>query len=112
VSRAPGSITIHRDHLETALRNLVDNAVRHGRGQPVDIGVTDRNGRVEFTVRDRGSGIPEGNRARVFDRFFTTEREHGGTGLGLSIVRAVARSRGGSVDFDTGPEGTTFRLLI
>lgn len=112
LSRAPGSITINRDHLETALRNLVDNAVRHGRGQPVDIAVAGRNGRVEFTVRDRGPGIPEGNRSRVFDRFFTTEREHGGTGLGLSIVRAVARTRGGSVDFDTGPAGTTFRLLL
>jgi signal transduction histidine kinase len=112
LSGAPRKITIDRDHLETALRNLVDNAVRHGAGEPVDVGVTAAGGQVEFTVRDRGPGISEGNRARVFDRFFTTEREHGGTGLGLSIVRAVARARGGRVDFDTGPAGTTFRLVL
>jgi signal transduction histidine kinase len=63
-------------------------------------------------VRDRGGGIPEGDQSRVFDRFFTTEREHGGTGLGLSIVQAVARARGGSVTFDSGPRGTTFRVVL
>ncbi|MBI3782457.1 MAG: HAMP domain-containing protein [Deltaproteobacteria bacterium] len=109
---APQSITINPDHLETALRNLVDNAVRHGNGQPVDVIVRDLGKRVSITVSDHGSGISEGNRQRVFERFFTTERDHGGTGLGLAIVKAVAEVRGGSVSFETGHLGTTFTLVL
>ena len=95
-----------------ALRNLVDNALRHRAGHPVDVSVTEEGGRVVFTVRYRGPGIASGDRERVFDRFFSTRSEEGGTGLGLSIVQAVARARDGSVDFETGPEGTAFRLSL
>ena len=76
----------------------------------VDVGAS--GDRLRVRVRDRGDGISAGNRARVFDRFFTTERDQGGTGLGLAIVRAVADTRGGHVDFDTGPGGTTFTLVV
>jgi signal transduction histidine kinase len=109
---APEAITIPPDHLESALRNLLDNAVRHGAGKPVDLEVRERDGRTVVTVRDRGPGISEGNRARIFERFFTTERDRGGTGLGLAMVRAVAETRGGSVTFETGPEGTSFVLTL
>ena len=74
--------------------------------------LADAGGRLEVVVRDRGPGISDGNRARIFERFFTTERDHGGTGLGLAIVAAVARARGGFVDFDTGTGGTTFTLVV
>jgi signal transduction histidine kinase len=112
LSEAPRTIVMNRDHLETAVRNLIDNAVRHGKGAPVDVAFGTEGGRLTVSVRDRGPGISEANRSRVFDRFFTTERERGGTGLGLSIVQAIARKRDGEVDFVTGPEGTTFRLVL
>jgi signal transduction histidine kinase len=112
VSAAPASIVIHQDHFESAIRNLIDNAVRHGEGKPVDVVATDDDGRLVVRVTDRGPGISEGNRDRIFKRFFTTERDRGGTGLGLSIVEAVARTRGGSVTFDTGADGTTFTLRL
>ncbi len=108
---APARVVIAPDHLEAALHNLVDNALRHG-GPPVDVDVSAAADRLRVRVRDRGSGISPGNRARVFDRFFTTGRDQGGTGLGLAIVRAVAETRGGRVDFDTGPGGTTFTLVV
>jgi signal transduction histidine kinase len=98
--------------LETAVRNLVENALRHGGGKEVVVKARRRGDRVEIAVRDAGPGISAANRARVFDRFFTTSRDAGGTGLGLSIVRAVAEARGGSVELDTGPEGTEFRLIL
>ena len=107
-----GTLTIHLDHFESAVRNLVDNAVRHGGGKPVEVTVRDEAGRVRIEVRDRGPGISEANRARLFTRFFTTERDRGGTGLGLAIVRAVAETRGGSVRCESGPEGTTFTLVV
>lgn len=110
---APGRIAMNGDHLETALTNLVDNAVRHGAGQPIEILVgSGESGRLQVKVRDHGPGISEGNRRRVFERFFTTERDRGGTGLGLAIVKAIAESRGGNVRFDTGRDGTTFTLEL
>jgi signal transduction histidine kinase len=106
------SIHIHPEHLESALRNLLDNAFRHGAGRPVDLEVAAVDDRVVFRVRDRGPGISAGNRARVLQRFFTTERDRGGTGLGLAIVRAVAETRGGSLRFDTSSDGTCFELTL
>jgi signal transduction histidine kinase len=109
---APAAIEMNPDHLETAVRNLLDNAVRHGAGQPVELRAAAEGSRLRLEVRDRGPGISEANQKRLFSRFFTTERDRGGTGLGLSIVRAVAESRGGRVEFQTGPAGTTFTLLV
>ncbi len=111
-SGAPGSICINADHLETAVRNLIDNAVRHGDGKPVEVTVRGGDGRLVIGVRDYGSGISAGNQKRLFERFFTTERDRGGTGLGLAIVQAVAETRGGSIVFETGAEGTTFVLTV
>jgi signal transduction histidine kinase len=112
----PSSISINPDHLESAVRNLVDNAIRHGAGQVVEVEAeTEMRGdvaRVIIHVRDRGPGISPSNQNRIFDRFFTTERDAGGTGLGLSIARAVAETRGGHLDFETGPDGTCFELVL
>jgi signal transduction histidine kinase len=112
LSASPEVIEVNPDHLETAIHNLIDNAVRHGGDLPVDVSVSRQGMKVVVRVRDYGKGISERNRARIFDRFFTTERDRGGTGLGLAIVRAVAETRGGSVSFETGDEGTTFTLVV
>jgi signal transduction histidine kinase len=110
------SLSMNPDHLESALRNLIENAIRHGLGKPVEITARSLSpleaGRVRIDVRDHGPGISEGNRARLFTRFFTTERDRGGTGLGLAIVRAVAETRGGSVQCESSLEGTTFSLVV
>ena len=86
----PGLLHINDEHFRSAVSNLVDNAVRHGEGKPVDVTVEGVAGRTVIRVADQGKGISEANRDKVFQRFFTTERDSGGTGLGLSIVRAVA----------------------
>jgi signal transduction histidine kinase len=112
VAVAPAEVVINPDHLETAVRNLVDNALRHGGDAPVDVVVRRSAGRLAVDVRDRGPGISQGNRARIFERFFTTQRDQGGTGLGLSIVRAVADTRGGRISFESGPTGTCFTLVV
>jgi len=112
VSRPGLLIRIQPDHLESAVRNLLDNAFRHGEGQPVALELCERGDRLVVRVRDHGPGISPGNRERVLQRFFTTERDRGGTGLGLAIVRAVAEMRGGDLSFETGSEGTTFELVL
>jgi signal transduction histidine kinase len=109
---APGSVVMNGDHLESAVRNLLDNAVRHGGDAPVILEARSAAGRLAITVRDRGPGIAEANRGRIFERFFTTERDRGGTGLGLAIVREVAKTRGGAVTFEAGEAGTAFTLVV
>ncbi len=112
IDDCPRTISINPDHLESAVRNLLDNALRHSGDSPVVISARREGGMVAIEVTDRGSGIDAKNLERIFDRFFTTERDRGGTGLGLAIVKAVALTRGGDVTVRTGPEGTTFTLTV
>jgi signal transduction histidine kinase len=85
--------------LRRALRNLLENARRYG-GADVEATVAARPGGVEVRVCDRGPGVPEAFRERIFEAFFRlpghAERE-GGVGLGLSLVRQIAQRHGGSV---------------
>lgn len=108
----PQRLRIQPDHLISAVSNLLDNAVRHGGEAPVDVEVSRDGERVRIEVTDRGPGISPANREKVFERFFTTERDRGGSGLGLAMVRAVAEGRGGSVRFETDDGGTRFTLLL
>ena len=83
--------------IEQALANMVDNALRHGRGDVVlSAGRTD--GHVELHVCDEGPGFPPDFLDSAFERFSRADeaRSRGGTGLGLAITDAVARAHGGS----------------
>ncbi|MFJ6653493.1 ATP-binding protein [Microbacterium sp. NPDC091313] len=94
--------------LGQVLRNLVDNAARHARSR-VAIGVVQHAGAAVVTVEDDGAGIPEADRARVFDRFVRLDearaRDAGGSGLGLAIVRGIVEAAGGSIHADAAPTG-------
>jgi signal transduction histidine kinase len=87
--------------LRRLLRNLVENARRHGEGSPVDVTVG-RSGtaRVEVRVCDRGPGVPAEERERIFEPFYrvpgASERA-GGVGLGLALARQIARRHKGDV---------------
>jgi two-component system sensor histidine kinase ChvG len=98
--------------LETAFRNLVDNAARFTPpGESVEIDVEGDAASLRIAVRDHGPGIPEKILPRIFDRFFTTDADRDGTGLGLSIVKAVVEAHGGSVAVRCS-EGTTFTVIL
>ncbi|PZE87320.1 sensor histidine kinase [Curtobacterium sp. MCBD17_032] len=94
--------------LGRVVRNLVDNAVRHADGSVV-VGLGSDGGDAVLTVDDDGHGVPEADRARVFDRFVRLDegraRDAGGSGLGLAIVDAVVRGHGGTVAVSTAPGG-------
>ncbi len=85
--------------LRRALRNLLENARRYG-GDEVEVEISRQGARVEARVCDRGPGVPEAYRERIFEPFFRlpghAERE-GGVGLGLALVRQIALRHGGSV---------------
>jgi len=93
------------------VRNLVDNAVRYSpNGARVDVSVANESsadGRAAvLRVDDAGPGIPEAERARVFDRFYRRASSAAeGSGLGLAIVRSVAEAHGASVSLETSPLG-------
>ena len=86
--------------LRRALRNLLENARRYG-GESVEVELRRaHDGGAELWVNDRGPGVPEAHRERIFEAFFRlpghAERE-GGVGLGLSLVRQIAQHHAGSV---------------
>ncbi len=104
--------------LTTAVRNLLDNAVRYSRPYGrVSVGVSTHDGLVSIAVVDQGEGIAPDVRERVFERFYRGDkarsRETGGTGLGLSIVKYIVADHGGRVNLWSEPgKGSTFTILL
>ena len=91
-----------RDRLRQVLANLLRNALVHTpAGTPVEVTTARRDGRVVLEVRDHGPGLPPGDPAALFDRFWRAEggreRGRGGAGLGLAIVAAIVAAHHGEV---------------
>jgi signal transduction histidine kinase len=86
-----------RLRLEQALTNLIDNALRHGRG-PIRLWARYNDTAVELHVSDAGAGFPPAFLPSAFERFSRadTARTGGGSGLGLAIVEAIAAAHGGT----------------
>jgi signal transduction histidine kinase len=110
---------VHADSaaLEQVLANLLDNAVKYsGAIRKVTVRVGWTGGRATVDVTDSGIGIPAGDRARVFDKFYrgSGEAHHRqGFGLGLTIARELVDAHGGRLDLhSTGPLGSTFRITL
>jgi signal transduction histidine kinase len=106
------------DRLMQVITNLLSNAAKFSPSdRPVLVSAQRHGGVVRITVTDRGSGIPEEFRARIFERFAqadsSTTREKGGTGLGLSISKAIVERMGGHIGFETEVgAGTTFYVEL
>lgn len=95
---------------EVAIRNLLENAVRHTPAGAQIVVSIDSDGRLR--VCDDGPGIPEQFRERLFDRFSKADAHGAGAGLGLSIVRRVMLSHGGDVQLVSAPAGACFVLAF
>ena len=89
--------------LRRMIRNLLDNALRHGR-PPVAVAVHQVQGRAELRVTDQGPGIPVAEHERVFEPFrrATGAGAKRGSGLGLALVRRIARHHGGEARIEPG----------
>jgi len=112
---AHGQAVLDAQRITQAVMQLAANAVAHTPpGTVVEFGSAMAGSAVEFTVADRGPGIPAAQRRRVFDRFTRLEaRRSGGTGLGLSIVAAIAAAHGGRARVaERGGGGAAFCLAI
>jgi two-component system OmpR family sensor kinase len=101
----PLVISADRLRLEQALRNMIDNGLRHGRGN-VTLTAHARDGTAELHVLDEGPGFPDAFLARAFDRFSRADPTRSdGSGLGLAIVSTVARAHGGEAHAANRPNG-------
>lgn len=89
------------------VRNLMQNAVRHG-APPIEARVDRDGAKVRLSVRDHGAGVPAGEGDRVFEAFYRPSgrsESSGGWGLGLSLVRQIAAHHCGTVRYESPPDG-------
>jgi signal transduction histidine kinase len=101
--------------LDQVVTNLLSNALKFGRGKPIDISVVGRGAEVILSVDDHGIGIATAERERIWKPFerAVSARHYGGLGLGLYIVRTIAEGLGGSVTVASEPNvGTTFTVVL
>ena len=112
----PCPVRADRDRIEQVVINLLDNAVKFTPEGGTITMASAVNGRLaEITVRDSGPGIPEEDREKIFDRFFTGDRAHTsgkGTGLGLSICKRVMEMHGQTLKLLDTAEGAAFRFTL
>ena len=99
-----------KDEIHQVIYNLVDNAVKYSaEGGFVQVSLGMEGNKVVLSVEDNGTGIPEADLPRIFERFYRVDkarsRAAGGTGLGLSIVSDTVKKRGGTVKAANRPEG-------
>jgi two-component system sensor histidine kinase KdpD len=94
--------------IEQVLVNLLENAANYTpSGSPIEVTARRGDAEVVVDVADRGPGIPEGERERIFDKFHRgpSERTQGGVGLGLTICRAIVVAHGGRIWVEGRPGG-------
>ena len=104
--------------IESAVSNLVQNALRHSGSKDLEVKVESSSaGKAVISVCDHGIGIPANSLPRLFERFYRVDKNRsrtlGGTGLGLAIVKHVAQLHGGEVTVASSlGKGTVFQLVI
>jgi two-component system sensor histidine kinase SenX3 len=109
---------IQTDALRSAVKNLIENAVRYSNTKGrVGVTVDCNDGGARIRVVDNGIGIPIAEQKRIFERFYRVDRgrsrDTGGTGVGLAIVKSVVEEAGGTVSVWSRPsEGATFTIQL
>ncbi|MDX2013824.1 MAG: HAMP domain-containing sensor histidine kinase [Myxococcaceae bacterium] len=105
----------------SALGQVILNLMQNGldamsaverKRRKLEVRAVSEPGRVRLTVRDHGTGIPLEVQRRMWEAFYTTKEVGKGTGLGLSICKEIAEEMGGWMEFETGPDGTSFHVVL
>ena len=115
--RAPAPVIGRWDRsaIEQVAVHLLSNAIKFGRGNPIEIEVERRGGRARLAIRDHGIGIPPDECGRVFDRYrrAVSARHFGGLGVGLFVTRELVQAHHGSIGVESVEgEGTTFTVEL
>jgi signal transduction histidine kinase len=122
-ARAGSTVTVSTDgnlvgqwdrfRLEQVVTNLLANAIKYGRGQPIRIAAGRSDGHVSMTVVDQGIGIEPAMLGRIFDPFqrAVAARHYGGLGLGLHISKMIVEALGGTIEVESHPgKGSRFTV--
>jgi two-component system nitrogen regulation sensor histidine kinase GlnL len=97
--------------LEQVLLNLALNAfAAMPNGGALRFCISTQANHLRIDVSDTGNGIPTEIQSKIFDPYFTTRND--GTGMGLAICDKIVRQHDGSIDFESSPAGTTFRVIL
>ncbi|MGV0850356.1 sensor histidine kinase [Mycolicibacterium phlei] len=99
--------------LRLVIDNAITNAVKHGGATEIRLGVQSSGDGVEITVDDNGSGVPEAERAAIFERFSRgSTAARSGSGLGLALVAQQAELHGGTAAMESSPLGGARLVLL
>ena len=104
-----------RFRIEQVVSNLLTNALKYGRGKPVEVETAEDAGFAVVRVRDFGIGIDLVDQRRIFERFerAVSDRHYGGLGLGLWIARQIVEASGGTITVQSEPErGSRFTVRL
>ncbi|WP_020179194.1 ATP-binding protein [Methylopila sp. M107] len=122
IELSPGGVGVmvygDDDRLTQVITNLLSNAVKFSpRDAPVTVSIEEAGEAVAIIVKDRGPGIPEAFRSRIFSKFAQADgsdsRRKGGTGLGLAIVREIVERHAGAITYRTQiGQGTEFEVRL
>ncbi len=120
VELPPESLQVRADRgaVSDALFNLLTNAYKYGGDPPkIQLSVEETPKEVKVVVKDNGSGIPDAEHSRIFQRFYRLDdrlsREREGSGLGLAIVKHVMKAHQGRVELVSAPgRGSSFMLVL
>jgi signal transduction histidine kinase len=106
------------DALEQTMLNLIDNALKYShQHKSVQVGLWTKDNRVCFRVADKGIGIPESEKNRIFEKFYRAhsgkEQDTGGAGLGLTVVQHIVEAHGGTIEVESKVgEGSSFTIIL
>lgn len=110
---ADAAALTNRELIEQAVLNIAENAAKYTAKGSILLAADVSDGQADITISDTGSGIPEAEQRRVFDRFYRGSGAEGGSGLGLAIVRSAAEALGGEVELEsTMGKGTVVTIRL
>jgi PAS domain S-box-containing protein len=111
-------VRVDVEKISLAIQNLLENAIRYNReGGEIEITLEEKEGKIKFSIRDTGIGIPKDQQKRVFTKFFRAPNamrmETEGSGLGLFITKNIIEAHGGKIWFESEEgKGTTFYFTL
>jgi two-component system, OmpR family, sensor kinase len=116
ISSEPGIVGLFdRTALEEVAENLISNAVKYGRGKPINVALVSTESELHLRVEDRGLGISAENRDRIFQQFERLMTSHAttGFGVGLWVVGQLVEAMAGKIEIESRPgEGSTFIVRL
>ncbi|MDH5559709.1 MAG: ATP-binding protein [Deltaproteobacteria bacterium] len=105
------------DHFFSILTNLIENAIKYSKGKKIHISIYKQDRNITIQVEDEGPLIPNAEKTRIFERFYTVSKSRNiyksGTGLGLPIVKHITQLYHGKIDLSEGKfHGNLFKVSL